>query len=130
MGPPPGHSGHGKEKGSQGGRGGRGKRGGKTATEGAAHPVATAEAAYPDARFQIGWQNYPDRTDKLVEWLVQHPADCAVLFNGNLDGLGTPSGKTKQEVNAAIAQLIFGKEEKYATHSDKYHDSVMSRITS
>lgn len=97
-------------------------------TEDATHPESTAAAAYADTRSQIGWQNHPARTDKLVEWLVQHPADCAILFNGKLDDLGPPSGKNKQEVNAAIAQSIFGHEEKYATHPDKYRDLVMSRI--
>lgn len=90
--------------------------------------VIQLDATTADTRFQIGWQNYPARTDKLVEWLVQHPADCAILFNGKPDGLGPPSGKNKQEVHTAIARSIFGDEEKYTTYPDKYRESVANRI--
>ena len=100
-------------------------------TEDATHPeTATAAAsAHADTRFQISWQNHPARIDKLVEWLIYHPADCAILSNRKLDAnLGPPSGKNKQEVNTAIARSIFGHKEKYATHPDKYRDSVRSCI--
>ena len=97
-------------------------------TEDPTHPEAAA-AAHADTRFQISWQNHPARIDKLVEWLIYHPADCAILSNSKLDAnFGPPSGKNKQEVNTAIARSIFGHEEEYATHPDKYRDSVMSCI--
>ncbi|KAG1809036.1 hypothetical protein EV424DRAFT_1543181 [Suillus variegatus] len=89
----------------------------------------------------ISWHNVPMRTNKLVNFLVEHPPDCAILFateskkssNYHAD-LGRASGKDKGEIYSVIAKVIFHDDATYgswyATNPIKFRDSVANRIAS
>ncbi|KAG1869250.1 hypothetical protein C8R48DRAFT_771407 [Suillus tomentosus] len=89
----------------------------------------------------ISWHNVPMRTNKLVDFLVEHPPDCAILFateskkssNYHAD-LGRASGKDKGEIYSVIAKVIFHDDATYgswyATNPIKFRDSVANRIAS
>ncbi|KIK95825.1 hypothetical protein PAXRUDRAFT_139847, partial [Paxillus rubicundulus Ve08.2h10] len=56
-------------------------------------------------------------TSKMVKWLVDHPVDCIVLFSEDKSTPcpeGRASGRTKLEICAVIAELIFKDDQDYA----------------
>ncbi|KIK32712.1 hypothetical protein CY34DRAFT_110879 [Suillus luteus UH-Slu-Lm8-n1] len=88
--------------------------------------------------FQIQWQSAPARTQKVVDHLRNHPADCRILFysdgkQSHTDG-DRPSGKDKVSICAVIAKCVFKDNEEYAdlyaAGPDKFRDSVNNHITS
>ncbi|KAL4069010.1 hypothetical protein J3A83DRAFT_4373282 [Scleroderma citrinum] len=65
---------------------------------------------------KISWDADPTCSEKLVAWLVSHPADCHILFHDHTGNSSTtsalftndkPSGRNKKDVQAAIAKHIF-----------------------
>ena len=89
----------------------------------------------------ISWDADPSRSEKLVTWLVSHPADCHILFHdcaGNSSTAPTlspsdkPSGRNKKDVQAVIAQHIFEHDDVYAelyvSHPEKFTSSVGNRL--
>ncbi|KAG1865920.1 hypothetical protein DFJ58DRAFT_838549 [Suillus subalutaceus] len=80
----------------------------------------------------ISWHNVPMRTNKLVDYLVEHPPDCAILFatetskksNNYQADLGHASGKDKGEIYSVIANHVFHNdatyESWYATNPIKF----------
>ncbi|KAF9232943.1 hypothetical protein BU15DRAFT_80663 [Melanogaster broomeanus] len=92
--------------------------------------------------FQVYWDHVPARTDTLVEYLLTHPADCHVLFNDKNTGNTTskpqeivekPSGRTKKDIQAVIAKIIFEHDSAYAeayqATPDKFQVCVGNRLT-
>ncbi|KAG1884307.1 hypothetical protein F4604DRAFT_1919454 [Suillus subluteus] len=116
------------------GRRGRGRGGGGGGGGGGTNTQDLSPAT-------ISWHNVPMRTNKLVDYLVDHPPDCAILFatetskkssNYQAD-LGRASGKDKGEIHSVIANYIFHNDATYgswyATNPVKFRDSVANRIT-
>jgi len=71
----------------------------------------------------ISWDADPTRSEKLVAWLVSHPADRHILFHdraGNSSATPAispndkPSRRNKKDVQAAIANHIFEHDDVYA----------------
>jgi hypothetical protein len=102
--------------------------------------TSIADNDVPAPRIVVNWIGEPTRTDILVRWLLEHPADCAILFYGKSErdygcdkDYGPPSGKDRSEVYAAIARAIFEHDHQYASSyaslPDKFRDSVSSRIS-
>ncbi|KAG1848899.1 hypothetical protein F4604DRAFT_1935189 [Suillus subluteus] len=89
----------------------------------------------------ISWHNVPMRTNKLVDYLVEHPPDCAILFatetskksNNYQADLGHASGKDKGEIYSVIMNHVFHNDATYgswyATNPIKFCDSVANHIT-
>ncbi|KAI6103434.1 hypothetical protein F5141DRAFT_1217069 [Pisolithus sp. B1] len=86
------------------------------------HTQESTEASGNEA---IHWEPYPQLTRDLLTWILQHPADCAVLFNEMMDEniLGKPHSWWKKDINAVIANTIFHHDrqygESYAAHPAK-----------
>ncbi|KIK72378.1 hypothetical protein PAXRUDRAFT_799078 [Paxillus rubicundulus Ve08.2h10] len=83
--------------------------------------------------FHIVWETttYTGRTSKMVKWLVDHPINCIILFSEDRSAPhpeGWASGRTKLEICAIIADLIFKNDEDYAvlfaTHAAKFAKAV------
>ncbi|KIK14783.1 hypothetical protein PISMIDRAFT_17056, partial [Pisolithus microcarpus 441] len=70
----------------------------------------------------------------LLSWILQHPADHAVLFNETIDQnvQGKPHSQRKKEINAVIANAIFHEDkqygESYASHPARFASAVASRL--
>jgi hypothetical protein len=87
--------------------------------------------------FQIQWLSAPARTQKVVDHLRNHPADCRILFYSDGKQLHTdsdrPSGKDKVSICAVIAKCVFEDDEEYAdlyaAGPEKFRDSVNNHIT-
>lgn len=87
----------------------------------------------------ISWQADIQRTNKLVDYLVNNVADCRILFSSegkkpsdpNIEG--PPSGKDKNAIYAVIAEVIFSGDRvysgQYAANRTRFRDSVSNRIT-
>ncbi|KAG1850903.1 hypothetical protein F4604DRAFT_1934260 [Suillus subluteus] len=81
----------------------------------------TAGSGSDLARIQIHWLSAPSRTQKVIDHLIDHSADCRVLFysdskNSHTEG-DHPSGKDKVSICAVIANL----RKKYCECYDKLH---------
>ncbi|KAG1890699.1 uncharacterized protein F5891DRAFT_1197855 [Suillus fuscotomentosus] len=86
----------------------------------------------------ISWQAVPQRTNRLVDYLVGHPPDCRILFASekknpaNREAEGRPSGKDKNEIHTVIARVIFSDDPQYAvlyaSNPNKFWDSVYNHI--
>jgi hypothetical protein len=87
-------------------------------------------------KFQIQWLSAPFRTQKVIDHLRDHPADCRILFSSDAkrpqnDG-DRPSGKDKLSVCAVIVRYVFQNDAEYVKHyadePDKFRDSTNSHI--
>ncbi|KAG2131039.1 hypothetical protein DEU56DRAFT_914570 [Suillus clintonianus] len=87
----------------------------------------------------VSWQIVPLRTNRLINFLVEHPADCAILFPAESKrstdhgaDLGCASGKDKGDIQGVIAQFVFHDDTVYAhwyaTNPVKFRDSVANHI--
>ncbi|KAI6001854.1 hypothetical protein EDD15DRAFT_2361182 [Pisolithus albus] len=82
----------------------------------------------------IHWEPYPQLTRDLLSWILQHPADRAVLFNETMDHnvQGKPHSQRKKDINAVIADAIFCQDrqygESYTSHPAKFASAVASRL--
>ncbi|KAI6004783.1 hypothetical protein EDD15DRAFT_2359614 [Pisolithus albus] len=80
----------------------------------------------------IHWEPYPQLTRDLLSWILQHPANRAVLFNETMDHnvQGKPHSRRKKDINAVIADAIFRQDrqygESYASHPAKFASAVAS----
>ncbi|KAG2738359.1 hypothetical protein P692DRAFT_20758768, partial [Suillus brevipes Sb2] len=108
-------------------RGSRGRSTVSTATSGQDHART--------AKFTIQWQADPRRTEKIMEHLRIHPADCRVLFysdnKSHADG-NRPSAKDKVSICQIIAKHVFASDPEYANHyaedPERFRDSTNSHI--
>jgi len=113
------------------------KRGGKA--EGKV--VALGVAATPTMKGpSVQWDTNPTCTDKLVSWILNHPADCNVLFHDHLlnspppvlSPEERPSGKNKKDITAVIAKHIFQDDLAYsvlyASDPGKFTLSVTNQL--
>lgn len=89
------------------------------------------------ANFCIVWETATNtgRTSKMVKWLVDHPVDCIVLFSEDKSTPrpeGWASGRTKLEICAVIAELVFKDDEDYGllltSHAAKFAKAVQDRL--
>ncbi|KIJ05064.1 hypothetical protein PAXINDRAFT_159169 [Paxillus involutus ATCC 200175] len=71
----------------------------------------------------------------MVKWLVDHPVDCIVLFSEDKSTPrpeGWASGRTKLEICAVIAELVFKDDEDYGllltSHAAKFAKAVQDRL--
>ncbi|KIJ10159.1 hypothetical protein PAXINDRAFT_157696 [Paxillus involutus ATCC 200175] len=89
------------------------------------------------ANFCIVWETATNtgRTSKMVKWLVDHPVDCIVLFSEDKSTPrpeGRASGRTKLEICAVIAELVFKDDEDYGllltSHAAKFAKAVQDRL--
>ncbi|KAG1819091.1 uncharacterized protein BJ212DRAFT_1479206 [Suillus subaureus] len=88
----------------------------------------------------ISWQNVPQWTIRLVDFLIEHSADCTILFamegkkSANYHGanLSCPLGKDKGEIHSIIVRVVFQDDPVYAnwyaTNPVEFHDSVANQI--
>ncbi|KAI6046544.1 hypothetical protein EDC04DRAFT_2597986 [Pisolithus marmoratus] len=82
----------------------------------------------------IHWEPYPQLMRDLLAWILQHPADCAVLFNETIDQntQGKPHSWRKKEINAVIADAIFHEDrqygESYASQPARFASAVASHL--
>ncbi|KIK72513.1 hypothetical protein PAXRUDRAFT_180520, partial [Paxillus rubicundulus Ve08.2h10] len=74
-------------------------------------------------------------TSKLVTWLIDHPVDCIVLFSDDKSAprpQGKPSGRTKQDICAVIAEVIFKDDadwgQAFSTHPAKFTKPLLLRL--
>ncbi|KAI6033519.1 hypothetical protein BKA83DRAFT_4043072, partial [Pisolithus microcarpus] len=103
---------------------GRGSRGG-----------SGRESLGNNPTLRIQWESGGvERTSKMVKWLVDHPADCVMLFSEDKNAPkshGRPHS-TKLDVYGAIADAVFKDDTKYATSyvstPNKFRDSVTHRL--
>ena len=114
---PPAANTHGANTGAGRGRSGRGS------SRGAVDGQATA--------LRIQWETGGvERTSKMVGWLVDHPADCIVLFSEDKGAarLQNRAHGTKQEIYNVIARVVFEDDVKYGAHypgaPHKFRDAV------
>jgi len=93
-------------------------RGRGSKTRGTRSPAAGSGSDH--AKFQIQWLSAPFRTQKVIDHLCDHPADCQILFysdgkQSHTDG-DCPSGKDKVSVCAVIAKYVFKDNDEYADY--------------
>ncbi|KIK11478.1 hypothetical protein PISMIDRAFT_19487 [Pisolithus microcarpus 441] len=94
----------------------------------------TQEAVETSGNEAVHWEPYPQLTRDLLTWILQHPADRAVLFNETMDEKiqGKPHSRCKKDINAVIAETIFRHDrqygESYAAHPAKFATAVASRL--
>ncbi|KAG2752544.1 hypothetical protein P692DRAFT_20726081, partial [Suillus brevipes Sb2] len=109
-------------------------RGSGSKSRGTRHPAVGGGSDHP--KFQIQWLSAPFRTQKVIDHLRDHPADCRILFSSDAkrpqnDG-DRPSGKDKLSVCAVIAKYVFQNDAEYVKHyadePDKFRDSTNSHI--
>jgi hypothetical protein len=68
----------------------------------------------------ISWQSVPQQTNRLVNFLIKHPADCAILFSSDSKKTAIhetdscTSGSGKNEIHAIIAGVVFTDDAQYA----------------
>ena len=70
----------------------------------------------------VQWDTDPTCTDKLVSWILNHPADCNILFHDRLSNSPTltlspeerPSGNNKKDITAVITKHIFKDDLAYS----------------
>ncbi|KAF9232618.1 hypothetical protein BU15DRAFT_81024 [Melanogaster broomeanus] len=89
---------------------------------------------------QVYWEHVPARTDRLLDYLLKHPADYHVLFHDKHTGTSTsalpsdarPSGRSKKDVQAVIAKYVFKHDavygEAYKADPDKFQVCVGNRL--
>ncbi|KAG2029432.1 hypothetical protein BDR03DRAFT_1018407 [Suillus americanus] len=64
----------------------------------------------------ISWQSVPQRTNRLVDFLLQHPADFAILFSSegkkaaNCEAEGRTSGTGKNDIHSVLAGVVFSDD--------------------
>ncbi|KAG2135702.1 uncharacterized protein EDB93DRAFT_1107059 [Suillus bovinus] len=87
----------------------------------------------------ISWQADLQHTKKVIDFLINNPADCRILFssegkkptNPNIEG--PPSGTDKNVIHAVIAGVIFSGDnvyaDQYAANCIRFRDSVGNHIT-
>ncbi|KAG2100376.1 uncharacterized protein F5147DRAFT_776934 [Suillus discolor] len=102
------------------------------------HGRGGKDRATTSPTISISWQAVPQRTNRLVDYLIGHPPDCRILFASekknpaNCEAEGRPSGKDKNEIHAVIARVIFSDDPQYAvlytSNPNKFRDSVYNRI--
>ncbi|KIK79581.1 hypothetical protein PAXRUDRAFT_160954, partial [Paxillus rubicundulus Ve08.2h10] len=68
--------------------------------------------------FRVHWETAiaPGRTSKIVQWLVDHPVDCIILFLEDKSTpcpQGQPSGSNKQEIYGVITKIVFNGDPEY-----------------
>ena len=84
----------------------------------------------------IQWLADPRHTEKVMQHLHAHPADCRVLFYSNSkshrDG-DCPTGKDKLSICSVIAKHVFEQDHEYAHNyadePEKFRDSMNSHIS-
>ncbi|KAI5984132.1 hypothetical protein EDD15DRAFT_2375486 [Pisolithus albus] len=66
----------------------------------------TQESTETSANEAVHWEPYPHLTRDLLTWILQHPADHAILFNETMDEntLGKPLSRRKKDINAVIVE--------------------------
>ncbi|KAG2741348.1 hypothetical protein P692DRAFT_201893657 [Suillus brevipes Sb2] len=109
------------------GRGGK-NRGGRGS--------GTSNPDTASGRLVIQWQADVTHTQRVVEHLHSHPADCHMLFHSDGKQANTegdrPSGKDKLSVCAVIARHVFERDAEYAVQfqsvPDKFRDSTNNHI--
>ncbi|KAI6118063.1 hypothetical protein F5141DRAFT_1061735 [Pisolithus sp. B1] len=80
------------------------------------------EAVETSGNEAVHWEPYPQLTHDLLTWILQHPADHAILFNEMMDEeiQGKPHSQCKKDINAVITETIFCHDrqygESYAAH--------------
>ncbi|KIK33754.1 hypothetical protein CY34DRAFT_60753, partial [Suillus luteus UH-Slu-Lm8-n1] len=68
----------------------------------------------------ISWQSVPQQTNRLVDFLIEHPVDCAILFSsdGKKTAIRETDGHTlgsgKNEIHTVIAEVVFTDDAQYA----------------
>ncbi|KIJ11242.1 hypothetical protein PAXINDRAFT_157369 [Paxillus involutus ATCC 200175] len=94
--------------------------------------ASSSEAVY--------WEPYPYLTDHLLAWLLERPADRAVLFydksSGESSSISTnarATGHHKKDIYPIIAKELFEKDatysSAYASQPDKFASAVQSRLS-
>jgi hypothetical protein len=84
----------------------------------------------------VQWQADSRRTEKVMEYLRSHPADCRVLFysdtKSHADG-NRPSANSKASICQIIAKHVFEHDSEYADHylrdPEKFSGSTNSQIS-
>ncbi|KAI6046203.1 hypothetical protein EDC04DRAFT_2888353 [Pisolithus marmoratus] len=82
----------------------------------------------------IHWEPYPQLMRDLLAWILQHPADQAVLFNEMMDQnvQGKPHSQRKKDINAVITDAIFHEDrqygESYASQPARFASVVASHL--
>jgi len=106
----------GTARGTARGRGARGKAPVHQPDSG----TPTEDSPLPSAG-NVNWESNPALTNKLIQWLLTHPADRHVLFHDHATSTYIPgpgsklSGRNKKEVLAVVAGHLFEKDSTYGS---------------
>ena len=89
----------------------------------------------------ISWDADPSHSEKLVIWLISHPADHHILCHDHAGNSSTaptlsssdkPFGRNKKDVQAVIAEYIFEHDDIYAElyvlHPKNFTSSVGNQL--
>jgi hypothetical protein len=103
--------------------------------------VAASTSAAPATKGpSVQWDTDPTCTDKLVAWILTHPADRNILFHDRssnappptLSPEDKPSGRNKKDVTVIIAKHIFEGDQVYsslyASDPGKFATSVTNQL--
>ncbi|KAG2072375.1 hypothetical protein BDR04DRAFT_1116985 [Suillus decipiens] len=82
-------------------------------------------------KIQIQWLSTPSHTQKVVDHLYDHPADCQILFYSDGKQSHTendcPLGKDKISVCTVIAKYVFEDDTEYADHYASAPDNLRKK---
>ncbi|KIK14156.1 hypothetical protein PISMIDRAFT_17491 [Pisolithus microcarpus 441] len=87
----------------------------------------------------VQWEQLPYLTEKLLLWLLDNPADRAILFNEKKDQVAQgnavkPHAQRKKDIHAVIASFLFSSDpkygDKYTANPGKFASAVNARLTS
>jgi hypothetical protein len=102
----------------------------------ATNPTQDAGSSSSEA---VYWEPYSYLTDRLLSWLLERPADRAILFydKSSVES-STPtdtraSGRHKKDIYPVIAKALFEKDPTYgmayASQPEKFASAVQSRLS-
>ncbi|KAI6094675.1 hypothetical protein F5141DRAFT_1223413 [Pisolithus sp. B1] len=94
----------------------------------------TQEVVETSGNEAVHWEPYPQLMCDLLTWILQHLADCAILFNEMMDEeiQGKPHSRCKKDINTVIVETIFRHDrqygESYAAHPARFVTAVASHL--
>ncbi|KAI6124677.1 hypothetical protein EV401DRAFT_2068717 [Pisolithus croceorrhizus] len=93
----------------------------------------------PSAKSEgVQWKQLPYLTEKLLSWLLENPADHAILFNEKKDQTGQgntakPHAQQKKDIHVIIANFLFNSNlkygDKYAANPSKFTSAMSTCLT-
>ena len=95
-------------------------------------PKKCAQESSEESKSGIYWERCPHLTTALLSWLLDHPDDCAILFNETKGGTTKSQAREKNKIKTTIASVVFKEDniygEAYSQHPERFVITVNSHL--